>query len=145
MLLLAKRDPTLSYSYDVLKAIFLVRLHSKEVEGIACITIQSLANGAIAKAMEDQYPYECSDLQAKDVENIYNYILKHPEYDIHKQWVNCGKSEPELVQLVEDYDSKIVALWDRYLLRHRIRIHTGTPQERLHSLSVYFRGKSFYC
>lgn len=108
------------------------------------MTIQSLANGAIAKAMENQYPHECSNLQAKDVESVYNYILKHPECDIHKQWANRGKSEPEIVQLVEDYNSEIVALWDRCLLRHRITIHTGTLRERLHSLSVYFRGKAFY-
>ncbi len=102
-------------------------------------------NATIAKVLHDQHPHECSSLRAKDVKRIYSYISHHPENDIHKQWANREEYDPEVAKLVEDFDSKLVALYNRRHFYHHCQTAVGTGPERVFSL--YFarlRAKWFY-
>ena len=111
------QDPTAPYSFEFLKTVFHVITESKIVDGKIATRDQRMAH-AVAQVLPSHNPDRCMILSTKDVCDIYNHILDHPDHIAHKWWEDREQNDPENLRLVEEFDEKLrVALekWDRSL------------------------------
>lgn len=99
-----KQDPSLGFSDDVSKTIFLAIQHPEFFNHPVGHNYRPVTDAVIAWVLRDIHSLELKRLRRRKVRKIYNYISRHPEHAIHKRWANCDRSDPEVRKLVKDFD-----------------------------------------